>query len=91
MQFDELSDAEFDGVLESSEFVGVVRDIWYEGMEDDQIQFFKDNYDLRISDHVIMFEVTGEEHNDALMFWVWFGINMFFGIIFLVAFVKSKK
>jgi len=91
MQFDELGDAEFDGVLESSEFVGVVRDIWYEGMEDDQIQFFKDNYDLRISDHVIMFEVTGEEHNDALMFWVWVGINAFFLLIFVVAFIKSKK
>lgn len=91
LQFDELSDSEFDAILESSEFVGVVRNIWYEGLEDDQIQFFVDNYDMQISENVVMFEVTGYEHNDDLMFWVWVGINIFMAIIFLIVYIKSRK
>ena len=36
------------------------------------------------------FEVTGEEHNDSLMFFLWLGINGLFGIIFFIAYLKQK-
>lgn len=91
MQFDELSDSEFDAVLESSEFVGVVRDVWYEGLDDSQIQFFVDNYDMQIVGNAILFEVTGYQHNDDLLFWVWVGINGIFLVIFVIVYIKSHK
>jgi hypothetical protein len=92
LQFDELTDDEYGSVMESSEFVGVVRNIWYEGLEKDQIEFFNTEYpDLKVADDAIMFEVTNETHNDSLMFFVWIGINGFLLIIFLVTYFKSKN
>lgn len=90
MQFDELSADEYESVLESSEFVGVVRNIWYEGLDEDEKQFFRDEYDLSVNDNAILFEVTGEQHNDAMMFWIWVGLNGIFLIIFVIAAVKAK-
>lgn len=90
MQFDELNDEEYDAIFESSEFVGVVRNIWYEGLDEDQKQFFRDEYDLEVADDAILFEVTGDEHNDDLIFWVWVGINGIFVIIFGIAMLKQK-
>jgi hypothetical protein len=92
LQFDELTDEEYGSVMESSEFVGVVRNIWYEGLEKDQIEFFNTEYpDLQVADDAIMFEVTNQTHNDSLMFFVWIGINGFLLIIFLVTYFKAKK
>lgn len=90
MKFDELSDEEYDAIMESSEFTGVVRNIWYEGLEQDQRQFFSDEYGLTVPDDAIMFEVTGERHNDDLQFWLWVGINGLFVIIFIIAALKNK-
>lgn len=90
MEFDELSDSEYDAVFESSEFVGVVRDVWYEGLDSDQKQFFRDEYNLDVADDAILFEVTGEQHNDGMIFWIWLGVIGLFVIIFVIAYIKSK-
>lgn len=90
MQFDELSDEDYYGALGNSDFVGVVRNIWFEGLEDDQIQFFKDEYGMDVSDDVILFEVTGEEHNDSAMFYGWLAINGIFLILFSIMYIRNR-
>lgn len=90
MKFDKLSDEEYNAVLESSEFTGVVRDIGYEGLGSDHRQAFSDEFDLEVPDDAILFEVTRERHNDGLKFWLWLGINGFFVIIFAAAVIKNR-
>lgn len=92
LQFDELSDEEYEAVMSSSEFVGTVRNVWFEGLEQDQIDFFNNEYpDLKVPNDALLFEVTNETHNDSLMFFVWIGINVLMLVIFLIAYFKSKK
>jgi hypothetical protein len=92
LQFNEITRSEYDnGVLETSEFVGVVRDVWYEGLASDEKQFFVDEYGLNVPDDVILFEVTGEQHNDTLMFFVWLGVLLFLGVLFLIMYFKQKR
>ncbi|HTF04589.1 MAG TPA: hypothetical protein VK826_11210, partial [Bacteroidia bacterium] len=90
MEFGELSDEEYYAILESSEFVGTVRDVWYEGLDDDQIQFFRDEYGLTVNDDAILFEVTGTNRNDQMLFWIWIGATGIFLIIFVIAYLKQK-
>jgi hypothetical protein len=90
MQFDDLSDAEYYKIMDEVEFTGVARTIAWEGLEDDEKEFFATEYGLDVSDDVIMFEVTGEEHNDSLMFYVWLLINGLVVIIFGIVYLRSK-
>lgn len=90
LKFDQSSEDEFYDIFEQIEFKGVVRDIGYEGMETDEKEFFGTEYGLEVSDDVILFEVTGEEHNDLVMFLVWAFINGLFVIIFGIVYLKNK-
>ena len=91
LEFGELSDEEYYAILESSEFVGTVRDVWYEGLDDDQIQFFRDEHGLTVNDDAILFEVTGTDRNDQMLFWIWIGTTGIFLIIFIIAYLKQNK
>lgn len=92
LKFDELSDEEYESVMSSSEFVGTVRNVWFEGLEQDQIDFFNNEYpDLNVPNDALLFEVTNETHNDSLMFFVWIGINGLMLVIFAIAYFKGKK
>lgn len=91
LEFNSLSQSEYDAILETSEFTGVVRDVWYEGLASDEKEFFRDEYGLEVSDDVVLFEVTGKQHNDSLMFFVWLGIVSFLGILFLILYIKQKR
>lgn len=71
-------------------FKGVLRNIAWEGLDEDERQFFLDEYDLEVADDCLLFEVTGEEHNDAGMFYGWLAINGLFVIIFGIVYVRSK-
>lgn len=90
MLLDRSNEDEFYALYDEVEFKGVVRDIWYEGMDQDQIDFFGSEYGLDVSDDVITFEVTGEEHNDALMFFIWCAINGLFVVLFGIMYIKSR-
>lgn len=90
MKSDDLTDNEYYELMDQTEFVGVVRNIAWEGLEDDQAQFFRSEYGLDIADDCILFEVTGEEHNDALMFYLWLGINGLFLVIFGIFYLRAR-
>lgn len=91
MQFEYLSESEFDAILEHSTFTGVVRDIGYEGLDDDERGYFMTEYGLEVPEDAILFEVTGDQHNDTHMIWIWVAINGFFGIIFAIIYYKQMK
>lgn len=90
LMLDDPDDSEYYSALNDVEFTGVVRNIAWEGMEEDQKEFFYTEYGLEVSDDVILFEVTGEEHNDAAMFYGWLGINGLFLLIFGIIYLRTK-
>jgi hypothetical protein len=91
MKFDKMNEDEFNELYDNVEFKGVVRNIGFEGIEDDEKEFFGTEYNLKVSDDVILFEVTGEKHNDSLMFFLWLGLNGLFIIIFGIVYLKNRK
>jgi hypothetical protein len=91
LEFDEMSDVEYNNVLNQTEFTGVVRNVWWEGLDQQQRDYFQTNYGLEVPEHALLFEVTGNERNDALMFYIWLGITAFMGVIFLLVYLKVSK
>lgn len=92
LEFDELSDSEYESIMNSTEFVGTIRNVWFEGLDKDQVDFFNTEYpDITVPTDALLFEVTNETHNDSVLFFVWIGINAFMLIIFVIMYFKSKK
>jgi len=91
LEFDEMSDTEYSNVLNQSEFTGVVRNVWWEGLDQQQRDYFQTNYGLEVPEQALLFEVTGEQRNDAVMFYIWLGIVAFMGILFLLVYIKQSK
>lgn len=83
---DDYENADEDAI----KFKGVARNVWHEGLDTDQEEFFNSEYGFEVSEDVIMFEVTNEEHNDSGMFFGWLAINGLFVIIFGVVYIRSK-
>lgn len=71
-------------------FKGVVRNVAWEGLDEEKAEFFRTKYDLDVSEDCLLFEVTNKEHNDAGMFYGWLAINGIFVILFAVMYVRSK-
>jgi hypothetical protein len=71
-------------------FKGVLRNIAWEGLGEEEREFFNSEYGLEVIEDCPLFEVTNKEHNDALTFYGWLGINALFLIIFGVVYVRSK-
>lgn len=91
MQFDYVTESEFDAILEHSTFTGVVRDIGYEGLDSDEREYFMTEYGLEVPEDAILFEVTGAQHNDSHMIWIWIGVNGFLVIISAIVYYKQMK
>lgn len=91
LEFDEMSGTEYSNVLNQSEFTGVVRNVWWEGLDQQQRDYFQTNYGLEVPEQALLFEVTGEQRNDAVMFYIWLGIVAFMGILFLLVYIKQSK
>jgi hypothetical protein len=87
LKFDE--DMTKDESTVGTEFKGVVRNIAWEGTDDEYIEFYRSDYGLNMSEDVILFEVTGKEHNDAFTFWIWLGFIGFFAIIMGIFVLKK--
>jgi hypothetical protein len=77
-------------VYETGEFNGVVRNVWWEGIDDEQIKFFADEYGITFADNAILFEITNEKP-DAIMFYVYLGVLGILLIIFIVIGIKQRK
>jgi hypothetical protein len=75
---------------ESVAFTGVARNIWYEGLDSDEKEFFNTEYGFEVSEDVIMFEATGDERNGGMEFFIWCLINGIFLVIFVVMLIRSK-
>jgi hypothetical protein len=75
---------------ESLEFTGVIRNIWYEGIDSDEAEFFETEYGFEVSDDVVMVEATGEERNGLMEFIIWCVINGIFVLIFGIVYIRSK-
>jgi len=91
LEFPSLSSSGFDEVIQQTEFTGVIRDIWWEGMSDDNLDFLKEKYKLDFPEEPIMIEVTGTTENDSFIIWVWSGTMVFILILVIVVAVKMKK
>lgn len=91
LEFGKLTDAEYDAVLEQTEFTGVVRNIAWEGMGKDELKFFEDNYQLKLDSDTVLFEVTGEKHNDTMFFWIWIASLLIMVIVFVIVALKNKR
>lgn len=86
-----FNETEYDNADEDAiEFTGVARNIMWEGMDTDQKEFFSSEYGFDVSEDVILFEVTGEERNGGMEFFIWCLINGIFVVIFVVMLIRSK-
>lgn len=77
-------------VYETGEFNGVVRNVWWEGIDDEQIKFFADEYGITFDNNAILFEITNEKP-DAIMFYVYLGVLGILLIIFIIIGIKQRK
>ncbi|MFH2141466.1 MAG: hypothetical protein ABIJ97_03520 [Bacteroidota bacterium] len=77
-------------VFETESFNGIIRDVFWEGIDDEQIDFLTNEYSLNFSKDAKLFEVTNEK-SDKIMFFVYIGILGIFVIIFIVMGIKQRK
>ncbi|HXB41785.1 MAG TPA: hypothetical protein VNZ49_14690 [Bacteroidia bacterium] len=90
LEFGSLSESGFDDVVKQTEFTGVVRDVWWEGIASDNLDFLKDKYKLNFPDKPVLMEVTGEVKNDGFVIWVWGGTLIFILVLVVVVAVKMN-
>jgi hypothetical protein len=86
-----LSESGFDEALNQRQFTGVIRNVWWEGISSDNIEFLKEKYKLRMDGTPILIEVTGTTANDGFVIWVWGGAMVFILILVIIVAVKMRK
>ena len=91
LEFPEMSAAEYDEVLTQIQFTGVIRDIWWEGLASDNMEFFKTEYGLVFDGDPILIEVTNTRENDGFVIWVWGGTMLFILIIVVIVAFRMRK
>lgn len=92
LKFKELSSFDYTEAMDRHSFTGVIRNVWWEGIEKDKVDFFKSEFGLHFEGTPILIEVTGKEaHNDAWSLIV-FGIVavIMAGVLTIVAIRKNK-
>jgi hypothetical protein len=92
LEFKELSSSELSDRMSESSFTGVVRNIWWEGLEKDKVDFFKSEFGLNVPETPILIEVTDKEsHNDVYAVFALGLVIVIMGVIFLIIAIKRKK
>jgi len=91
LEFPSLSSSGFDEVINQTEFTGVIRDTWWEGVSSDNIDFLKEKYKLIFPNEPVLIEVTGTTENDSFIIWVWGGTMLFILILVIIVAFKMKK
>ncbi|HEU4719062.1 MAG TPA: hypothetical protein VFU15_14560 [Bacteroidia bacterium] len=90
LEFDDISEDEYNGILEQTEFVGVIRNIGWEGMKSKYVDFFKSHFSMNMPATPVLIEVTGKEHNDGWVIYAWGGVLVFLGFILFIGYQKTK-
>jgi hypothetical protein len=90
LEFDALSDGEYNDILNEKKFTGVIRNIAWEGISSKQMNFLITNYHLNMPDAPVLVEITNETHNDGYVIWVVGGIGGFLLILFVIVALKRK-
>jgi len=90
LEFTELSSSGFDEMLEKNEFTGVIRNVWWEGVSSDNIDFLKEKYKLVFPRKPILIEVTNSAHNDGFILWIWIGTLIFILILVIIVARRMK-
>ncbi len=89
--FPSLSGSGFDEVIKQTEFKGVVRDIWWEGISSDNLDFLKEKYNLSFPETPVLIEVTDTYENDGFIIWVWGGTMIFILVLVIIVSVKMNR
>jgi hypothetical protein len=71
--------------------LGVIRNIAWEGLEQDKIDFFKDHYGLAIDKDVVLVEITNKTHNDEWVIFAMLLVLVILGIVFVIVAVKRRR
>ena len=91
LEFPSLSSGGFDAVINQTEFTGTIRNVWWEGMDGDNIDFLKEKYKLVFPGKPVLIEVTDTISNDGFVIWVWGGTMVLILVIVLIVAVKMRK
>lgn len=91
LEFSGLSESGFDEVIKQTQFTGVIRNVWWEGISSDNVDFLKEKYKLAFNGTPTLIEVTGTTANDGFVIWVWSGTMVFILILVIIVAVKMKK
>jgi len=90
LQLGNLSQSQLDELGKYTLFTGVIRDIWWEGLESDKVDFFAKEFKVK-ADHPILIEVTNEKLNDQGALWVVGGILAFVFLILVIVLIVVMK
>lgn len=88
VQTGDLSEAELADVLSRSEFKGVLRNILWEGPSSKQIEFFRSQYGLTVSDDVQLLELDANTAADLYIYLAILGITL---VVMVVVMVILKR
>lgn len=88
LKFKELSDEEFNS-LDGTSFTGVIRNVWWEGLEKDKVEFFRNHFNLNVSDSVVLVEVTNQDTGNDL--WALIAFVALTAFLLVIAFVVARK
>ncbi len=91
LSFDELSEEAYSEMLGQDEYIGVIRDVAWEGIGKSEVDFFKREYGLKVAEKPVLVEITGTDRNDAWALWGLLITTGILGIVFLVVALKKRK
>jgi hypothetical protein len=77
--------------FEETEFVGVIRNVAWEGIGSDKLDYLKDNFKLNIPAEPLLVEVTDQRRNDIWSLYVFGGIDLFVLVIVLIVARRMKS
>jgi hypothetical protein len=90
LELGNLSPSGIDELDKYNLFTGVIRDIWWEGLSSDKVDFFDKEYKIKL-DKPILIEVTYKKRNDQEVLWVLGAIMGVVFIILLIAFIVVTR
>ena len=90
IETDEMTQAETDEFVYKTSFIGTTRNVLWEGIDSDQIDFFKKEYGITFDENAILFEII-EGKPDVYAIWAFGGVILIELIILLVVWIKSRN
>lgn len=91
LSFSKLTDSEYTDLFDKEAHLGVIRNIAWEGMSNDQVKFFKDHYGMTVDKDPLLIEITNKTHNDEWVIFALTGCVVIIGVIFLIVAIRRRK